>query len=137
MSAASHDPGPITSKYLDTTDMPWRAFDEAPGVSFRTLKTHRPGTGVTLMLRFAPGASYPAHRHPAGEEYFVLEGELLDAGKTYGAGTYVWHPPGSSHRPSSPQGAVVLIRLPEAIELVRGPASDGNGSPISGGTATG
>jgi anti-sigma factor ChrR (cupin superfamily) len=106
------------SKYLDTGAMDWRPFAEAPGVSFKTLKTHRPGTGITLLLRFEPGAHYPAHRHPAGEEYQVLEGELTDGGTAYGVGTYVWHPPGSVHRPRSETGAVVLVFLREAIELV-------------------
>jgi quercetin dioxygenase-like cupin family protein len=107
-----------SSKFLDTSAMDWRAFDEAPGVAFRVLKTHRPGTGVTLMLRFAAGAAYPAHRHPEGEEYYVLDGELTDGPRSYGAGTYVWHPPGSVHRPSSAKGATVLIVLPAAIEIV-------------------
>jgi len=109
---------PATSKFLDTTAMPWRPFDEAPGVAFRVLKTHRPGTGVTLMLRFEPGAAYPAHRHPAGEEYLVLTGELTDGAKSYGEGTYVWHPPGSAHRPASPKGATVLVFLPQGIEVI-------------------
>ena len=107
-----------TSKYLDTHAMPWRPFEEAPGVSFKTLKTHRPGTGISLLLRFAPGAAYPAHRHPAGEEYHVLKGELIDGGRAYGVGTFVWHPPGSVHRPRSENGAVVLVFLREGIEIV-------------------
>ncbi len=109
---------PPASKFLDVPAMPWRDFDDAPGVSFKVLKTHRPGTGVTLLLRFATGAAYPAHRHPAGEEYYVLEGELTDGGRAYGAGTYVYHPPGSVHRPSSGKGATLLVLLPEGIEIV-------------------
>lgn len=108
----------MPGKYLAVGEMPWRPFAEAPGVSFRVLKTHRPGTGVTLMLRFEPGAAYPAHRHPGGEEYYVLEGELTDGGRSWGAGTYVWHEPGSVHAPRSGPGAVVLVVLPEGIELV-------------------
>jgi len=48
----------------------------------------------------------------------VLDGELVDAGRAYGRGTYVWHPPGSVHRPSSKTGATVLVFLPAAVELV-------------------
>jgi len=107
-----------SSKFLDTDAMPWRPFDEAPGVAFKVLKTHKPGTGVTLLLRFDAGAAYPAHRHPEGEQYLVLDGELVDAGRAYGRGTYVWHPPGSVHRPSSKTGATVLVFLPAAVELV-------------------
>ncbi|MCG3134538.1 MAG: hypothetical protein HMLKMBBP_01852 [Planctomycetes bacterium] len=109
------------SKFLATDEMDWRPFEDAPGVAFRVLKTHRgsgSGTGVTLMLRFEPGASYPAHRHPAGEEYFVLEGELTDGATRYGPGTYVYHPPGSVHAPRSDAGGTVLVFLPEGIERV-------------------
>lgn len=106
------------SKFLDTAAMEWRAFDEAPGVSFRVLKRQLPGTGVTLMLRFDAGAAYPAHRHPEGEEYYVIDGELTDAGRAYGAGTYVYHPPGSVHRPSSVRGATLIVFLPAGIEIV-------------------
>ena len=106
------------SKFLATADMPWRPFAEAPGVSFRVLKTHPPGNGATLMLRFEPGAAYPAHRHPGGEEYFVLEGELQDGARRYGAGTYVYHPPGSAHRPASASGATLLVFVPDGIEIV-------------------
>lgn len=89
-------------------------------MSFRVLKTHRPGNGATLMLRFAPGSGYPAHRHPGGEEYYVLEGELIDGARSYGPGTYVWHPPGSAHAPRSETGAIVLITVPGGIEIVAG-----------------
>ena len=111
-------PGTSPSKFLATSDMPWRPFPEAPGVSFRVLKTHSPRNGATLLLRFEPGSAYPAHRHPEGEEYYVLEGELVDGARRYGAGTYVWHPPGSAHAPRSDGGATVLVFVPGGIELV-------------------
>ena len=108
------------SKYLRADEMEWRPFAEAPGVRFRVLKTHRPGNGATLMLSFAPGSHYPAHRHPGGEEYWVLEGTLNDGSESWGPGTYVWHPPGSVHAPRSDQGATVLVFVPDGIELVGG-----------------
>jgi anti-sigma factor ChrR (cupin superfamily) len=106
----------ILSHQLD-----WREFPDNPGVSYKTLRKHgtETGAGITLLLKFQPGASYHAHRHPGGEEYFVLEGELDDLGKAWPAGSYIWHPPASGHRPSSRSGCVVLVMLPQAIELVR------------------
>lgn len=104
--------------FVDTRTRTWRPFDEAPGVHFQVLRKHPDSSGLTLMLRFDPGADYPAHRHPAGEEYYVLEGELRDGPRTYGPGTYVYQQPGSVHRPSSPAGATVIVFLPEGIERV-------------------
>ena len=103
---------------MDSSCLAWRDFENAPGVSFKVLRHHEGRRGITLLLRFEPGADYPAHRHPEGEEYFVLEGTLQDGGRTYGAETYVYHPPGSVHRPASPGGCVLLVSLPANIEPV-------------------
>ncbi len=118
LGRVSDTPESRPSKFLDADALPWRPFEEAPGVSFKVLSRHPPGNGATLLLRFDPDTSYPTHRHPAGEEYYVLEGELRDGAQSYGAGTYVRHPPGSVHRPSSPIGAIVLVFVPGGIELV-------------------
>jgi len=99
--------------------LPWRAFSDAPGVEYKVLRRHATAGGLTLLLRFAPGADYPAHGHPAGEEYLILEGSLEDGGRTYRAGDYVYHPPGSAHRPASPEGSTLLVLLPAAIERVQ------------------
>ncbi|MCB9894601.1 MAG: cupin domain-containing protein [Planctomycetes bacterium] len=102
----------------------WREFPDAEGVAYKTLRKH-PSTssgqagGLTILLKFAPGARYHGHRHPGGEEYYVLEGELDDLGKSWPAGSYIWHPPGSAHRPSSKTGCVVFVVLPQPVELLR------------------
>lgn len=104
-----------------TTDREWREFADAPGVSYKTLRKHADGSGqggLTLLLKFAAGAKYHTHRHPAGEEYYVVEGTLNDLGKEWPVGSYVWHPPGSVHRPFSERGCVVLVVLPQAVELI-------------------
>jgi len=101
---------------LDTAAIEWRSFADAPGVRYKVLRHHAGRTGITLLLEFAPGASYPAHRHPSGEEYYVLEGMLQDGPREYGPHTYVWHPPGSVHRPASRTGCTLLITLPAHIE---------------------
>lgn len=98
-------------------ELEWREFKDAPGVSYKTLRKHSNG-GLTILLKFAPGARYHGHRHPGGEEYYVLEGELDDLGKTWPTGSYIYHPPSSAHRPSSKAGCVVLVVLPEAVELL-------------------
>lgn len=102
---------------IQTAERDWREFPDAPGVSYKTLRKHE-GTGLTLLLKFKPGARYHTHRHPAGEEYYVLEGELQDIGQSWPAGSYLWHPPGSVHRPSSEQGCVVLVVLPRGVEVL-------------------
>ena len=106
----------MTPEILDTGAVDWRDFDDAPGVHYKVLRHHEGRRGISLLLRFDAGARYPAHRHPEGEEYFVLNGDLRDGASTYGAHTYVYHPPGSVHTPVSPNGCTLLILLPAHIE---------------------
>jgi anti-sigma factor ChrR (cupin superfamily) len=49
---------------------PWRPF--LPGIERRILLAS--GTSMSYLLRLAPGASLPAHRHPVDEECLVLAG---------------------------------------------------------------
>lgn len=106
----------MTPKVLDTGSVEWRGFDDAPGVQYKVLRHHEGRRGITLLLRFDAGARYPTHRHPEGEEYYVLDGDLKDGTHTYGPHTYVYHPPGSVHTPVSPNGCTLLITLPAHIE---------------------
>ena len=105
------------SQVLDTSALPWRETP-CPGVQWKKLH-HDPASGRSaVLLRFEPGAAYAAHRHPGVEQYLVLEGSLNDGGETYGAGTWVHHPPGSTHRPSSTEGCLLYVTLDRPIELV-------------------
>jgi anti-sigma factor ChrR (cupin superfamily) len=112
------DPKALQSLVVQADAKPWKTFPDVPGVEYRVLRKHAEGGGLTLMLRFAKGVHYPTHRHPGGEEYFMLDGSLRDGGKSYGRDAYVWHPPGSIHTPSSPDGCALIVVLPKAIEIV-------------------
>jgi anti-sigma factor ChrR (cupin superfamily) len=109
------------SLYVHVNDEPWRDTP-SEGVQWKKLRFDRETGASAVFLRFEPGATYGAHRHPEGEEYYVLEGSLEDGGASYGAGTYVYHPPGSAHRPASAEGCLLLVFLPRPIEMVEGAA---------------
>lgn len=66
---------------------------------------------ATLVVRYAPGSTFAAHRHDLGEEFIVLEGEFCDEAGVYGPGTYVRNPPGSSHAPWSTAGCIIFVKL--------------------------
>ncbi len=114
----------MPSRYVETAAQPWRPTPFA-GVEWKKLHYDGDSGLSAVLLRFRPGASYGAHRHPEGEQYLVLEGSLEDGGRTYGAGTYVQHPPGSAHRPSSREGCLLFVTLPRPIELVDAPPGVG------------
>jgi anti-sigma factor ChrR (cupin superfamily) len=105
------------SHAIDTAELPWRP-SPYDGVEWKKLH-HDPDTGQSaVLLRFAPGASYGAHRHPAGEQYYVLEGTLQDGSSTWSAGSYVCHPPGSVHKPASASGCLLFVTVPAPVEIV-------------------
>jgi anti-sigma factor ChrR (cupin superfamily) len=107
---------------VDANELPWRPTPY-PGVEWKKLAFDaRPpaegGGASAVLLKFAPGATYGAHRHPRGEQYFVLEGSLEDGGQTWRAGSYVQHGPNSAHRPSSKDGCVLFVTLAAPIEIL-------------------
>lgn len=66
---------------------------------------------ATSLVRYAPGSVFPAHEHPGGEEILVLRGTFSDASGHYGPGWYMRNPPGTSHQPSSAEGALIFVKL--------------------------
>lgn len=65
----------------------------------------------SFLLRLAPGAVVPPHRHPADEECVVLEGEAWLGDIKVCAGDYHVARKGSRHGAvTSPKGALLFIR---------------------------
>ncbi len=108
---------PEPSLFVESERLPWRE-SPYPGVHWKKLHYDQEQGDSAVLLRFAPGASYGAHRHPGGEEYLVLEGSVEDGEKSYGKGSFVRHAPGSSHRPSSRHGCLLFLRLARPIETL-------------------
>jgi anti-sigma factor RsiW len=48
----------------------------APGIECKLLATDTERHRVSMLVRLAPGASYPAHTHAGAEELHLLDGEL-------------------------------------------------------------
>jgi anti-sigma factor ChrR (cupin superfamily) len=66
---------------------------------------------LSYLLRLAPGASLPAHRHPVDEECLVLEGEMHIGDLVLPAGGYHLGRRGVLHdRLTSPGGALIFLR---------------------------
>lgn len=59
-----------------------------PGVDARILFLNPDDGRATLLVRMAPGATYPSHRHRGVEECLVLEGDLMSGDTPMGVGDY-------------------------------------------------
>jgi quercetin dioxygenase-like cupin family protein len=91
----------------------WQPF--GPGVAIKVL--HQEGEAMSYLLRLAPGATLPPHRHPVDEECLVLEGEMHIGGVVVGPGGYHLGRRGVLHDTlGSPGGALIFLRgaVPEA-----------------------
>jgi anti-sigma factor ChrR (cupin superfamily) len=62
--------------------------EAAPGLSYKVLAADTENDRVSLLVRLAPGAHYPAHRHGGVEELYLLHGELMIDDKRLYPGDY-------------------------------------------------
>ena len=68
----------------------------APGIECKLLATDTERSRVSMLVRLAAGASYPAHTHAGVEELHLLDGELwIDERKLF-PGDYNYGAPGES-----------------------------------------
>lgn len=66
---------------------------------------------TTSLVSYGPGSKFRGHKHPGGEEIFVVSGTFSDERGDYPAGTYIRNPPGSFHEPFSRQGCILFVKL--------------------------
>ena len=118
----SLDPTTNLAQLVRTNECDWKPLDE-PGIAGIFVKVFRFDTpsqrAPTILLRFEPGALYPAHDHPGGGEVFVLEGEVNFGKRRLAAGDYLYTPPNRKHAVWSESGCVLLPSAPEEVVIVK------------------
>lgn len=72
----------------------------------------------SILLKFEPGASYPYHNHPGGEEIYVLKGSCLVNEAYLEAGDYLYTPKNFKHGVTSEKGCELLLNIPEEVEIL-------------------
>jgi anti-sigma factor ChrR (cupin superfamily) len=103
---------------FDTLLQNWRGREFHPfrdGVEISILREGAPGVA---LLRYAPGAGVPRHRHPALETILVLEGVQSDERGDYPAGSLILNAEGTEHSVWSETGCTVLIQWNLPVEFV-------------------
>lgn len=89
------------------------------GISVISLRyDEEKGRSTTILLKFEPGASYPYHNHPAGEELLIMNGEAIIAGATLKEGDYLYTPANFKHSVKSETGCTIFFIVPEEVEIV-------------------
>jgi anti-sigma factor ChrR (cupin superfamily) len=96
-------------------EIPWQPF--RTGIEIHRLYGELGVGRAAALLRYAPGASLPVHRHQGFEQILVLQGSQCDERGSYGKGTLVVNSPGSQHAVTSPDGCVVLVTWEQPVEF--------------------
>ena len=87
------------------------------GKSIQGMSCHKisynENTGIgSYILKMAPGARSLKHRHQNYEEFYVLEGELIDEDNTiFKKGDFISYKPGSKHTSFTKKGCLLLVFL--------------------------
>jgi anti-sigma factor ChrR (cupin superfamily) len=79
------------------------------GIVVRRLAVDREKDQVTMIVRMAPGTSYPAHRHGGPEECFVIDGDIRVGAIHMRRGDFQRAEAGSLHPVQTTDGGCVLL----------------------------
>jgi anti-sigma factor ChrR (cupin superfamily) len=94
---------------ITADDAGWQATS-VPGIAVRQLFVDPAADRVTMLVRMAPGAAYPPHRHATAEECFVLQGDIrVDEHTHMRAGDYQRAEEGSRHGVQSTDAGCTLL----------------------------
>ena len=106
-----------------TGNMEWKLLTEkgvnTSGIFVKILRfdeqQQRP---PSILLKFEPGAKYPYHNHPGGEEIFVMQGTCMVNDTLLNAGDYLYTPPGFKHAVQTDTGCELLFIVPQEVEIL-------------------
>jgi anti-sigma factor ChrR (cupin superfamily) len=96
-------------------EIAWRPF--RAGIEIHLLYGELGAGRAAALLRYAPGASLPTHRHAGFEQILVLQGSQVDERGRYGKGMLVVNSPGSQHAVLSPDGCIVFVTWELPVEF--------------------
>jgi DNA-binding NarL/FixJ family response regulator/quercetin dioxygenase-like cupin family protein len=91
----------------------------APGISCNLLATDAEKDRVSMLVRLAPGAAYPPHRHAGVEELYLLDGELMIDDKTLHPGDYNRALPGTGDQHVWSETGCTCVLLTSTRDVLR------------------
>lgn len=104
---------------MDLSSIPFKSTSY-DGVSIHFFHSDRTTGNAAVMIKMAPGCSYPRHRHRGTEELLILQGGYRDERGEHRAGEYVRYEDGSEHHPVALEGGpdcVFFAISAEGIDL--------------------
>ena len=103
-------------KIINPTKLKFTPFNSygktISGMSWHKISYDKNTGAGSYILKMAPGARSLKHKHQNYEEFYVLEGELIDEDNTtFGKGDFISYKPGSQHSSFSKKGCLLLVFL--------------------------
>ena len=93
--------------------------EAAPGISCKLLATDTEKNRVSMLVRLAPGAAYPPHRHAEFEELYLLHGELMIDDKRLYPGDYNRAEAGSTDQRVWSETGCTCVLLTSTQDILR------------------
>ena len=91
----------------------------AQGIGCKLLATDTKRHRVSMLVRLAPGASYPAHTHAGPEELHLLDGELWIDGRKLGPGDYNYGAPGTGDESIWSETGCTCVLVTSTMDVLR------------------
>lgn len=90
------------------------------GVNFKVIDGEVATTASTVLYKFDAGSSVQSHLHTQADEIaYVLDGQFIENGKTYGPGSVFTAPAGTTHGPhSTDTGCTVMFVLSKGLDFI-------------------
>ncbi len=80
------------------------------GMSWHKISYDKEKGQGSYILKMDPGAKSIPHEHISYEEFYMLDGELIDVdGKIFKKGDFISFEPGSKHSSFTEKGCLILV----------------------------
>ena len=86
----------------------WDAMEMARGFEIAILQEQRSSRTMACFIRAEGPGVFPNHYHPRDEVLLVLDGDIVEDDRVYGAGDRLEAAGGSSHRLNTTQGCLLF-----------------------------
>jgi len=101
-------------KITDLNNIKFEPFDNygapVPGMSWHKISYNKETGQGSYILKMEPGAKSLPHKHINYEEFFMLDGELIDSdNKIFKKGDFITFEPSSSHSSYTNTGCLLLV----------------------------
>jgi hypothetical protein len=111
IASGMHNP----PEFKHAEDMEWEMgrFGNVTKFLFHP-RPERPTEPNAGFLKYAPGASFPLHRHDFAQVWYIVEGEFTFAGRLYGPGTiaYMADPHFEHEMHTATGGTIFFVQYP-------------------------